>query len=62
MTLKFKRNLPIILLLTGILLFMSFVMGNQIITLYTVTPASVQTWTTNLSQIDLATSLMTVTQ
>ena len=62
MTLKFKRNLPIILLLTGILLFMSFVMGNQIITLYTVTPAYVQTWATNLSQIDLATYLMTMTQ
>ena len=62
MTLKFKRNLPLVLLQTGILLFMAFGMGNQIITSYTVTPASVQTWATNLSQIDLATSLMTMTQ
>lgn len=62
MTLKFKRSLPLALLLTGILLFMAFVMGNQIITSYTVTPASVQVWATNLSQIDLTAFLMTLTQ
>ncbi|HRJ59008.1 MAG TPA: hypothetical protein PK152_01725 [Anaerolineales bacterium] len=53
MTLKTKRNLPLVLLLIGILIFMAVGMGSQIITSYTVTPASVQAWTSNL-----ATSLM----
>lgn len=53
MTLKTKRTLPLVLLLTGILLFMAVGMGNQVVTSYTVTPAAVQAWTANL-----ATSLM----
>jgi len=36
MTLKFKRNLPILLLLIGILSFMALTMGNQQIVSYTV--------------------------
>lgn len=47
MTLKTKRNLPLVLLLIGVLLFMAVTMGNQVITSYTVTPA-VQAWTANL--------------
>ena len=62
MTLKTKRNLPLVLLLVGILLFMAVGMGNQIITSYTLTPAIVQTWTAKLSQIDLASSLMSAVQ
>ncbi|MBN8655077.1 MAG: hypothetical protein J0M11_05005 [Anaerolineae bacterium] len=53
MTLKTKRNLPLVLLLIAILLFMAVGMGNQVITSYTITPATVQVWTANL-----ATSLM----
>ncbi len=49
MTLKTKRNLPLVLLLIGILLFMAVGMGNQVITSYTVTPAAVQAWTANLA-------------
>lgn len=49
MTLKTKRNLPLVLLLIGILLFMAVAMGSQTITSYTVTPASVQAWTANLT-------------
>lgn len=62
MTLKTKRNLPLVLLLTGILLFMAVAMGNQIITSYTITPASVQTWAANISQLDLTSSLMAALQ
>lgn len=49
MTLKTKRTLPLALLLIGILLFMAVAMGNQVITSYTVTPATVQAWTANLT-------------
>ncbi|HNC09855.1 MAG TPA: hypothetical protein PLX14_14190 [Anaerolineales bacterium] len=62
MTLKTKRNLPLVLLLVGILLFMAVGMGNQIVTAYTVTPAIVQTWTSKLSQINLAASLLSAVQ
>lgn len=62
MTLKFKRNLPLLLLLTGILLLMALGMGNQIITSYTVTPAAVQAWAAHLSQLDLTNSLAAVLQ
>ena len=54
MTLKFKRNLPLALLLISILLFMSLAMGSQHITAYNLTPASVQAWAMNLTQSDLA--------
>ena len=36
MTLKFKRNLPIVLLLVGILSFMALTMGSQQIVSYTI--------------------------
>lgn len=49
MTLKTKRNLPLVLLLISILLFMAVVMGNQVITSYTLTPAAMQSWTANLT-------------
>ncbi|MBI3164482.1 MAG: hypothetical protein HYZ24_07350 [Chloroflexi bacterium] len=49
MTLKTKRNLPLVLLLIGVLLFMAITMGNQVITSYTVTPATVQAWTADLT-------------
>ncbi len=49
MTLKTKRNLPLVLLLIGILLFMAVALGNQVVTSYTVTPATVQAWTTSLA-------------
>ncbi len=49
MTLKTKRNLPLVLLLIGILLFMAVGMGNQVVASYTVTPAAVQAWTANLA-------------
>lgn len=49
MTLKFKRNLPLVLLLIGILVFMAATLGNQTIISYTVTPATVQAWTANLT-------------
>jgi len=55
MTLKTKRNLPLVLLLISILLFMAVVLGNQAITSYTVTPANAQAWMSNLTV-----SLMTV--
>lgn len=44
MTLKFKRNFPLVLILIGILLFMVIGMGSQHITSYTVTPETLQTW------------------
>ena len=62
MTLKTKRNLPLVLLLIGILIFMAIGMGNQIITSYTVTPATVQTWVAQLAQIDLSASLLNAMQ
>lgn len=62
MTLKFKRNLPLVLLLIGILLFLAVAMGGQTITSYTVTPATAQAWMANLSQLDLITSLMSAAQ
>lgn len=62
MTLKTKRNLPLILLLIGILLFMALAMGSQHITSYTFTPAAVQAWMTQLAQFDLTASLMTAVQ
>jgi ABC-type methionine transport system permease subunit len=49
MTLKTKRNLPLILLLIAILLFMAVGMGNQISTSYTITPATVQAWASNFT-------------
>jgi len=49
MTLKTKRTLPLVLLLICILLFMAVAMGSQIITSYTVTPATMQAWTANLA-------------
>lgn len=49
MTLKTKRNLPLVLLLIAILLFMAFGMGNQISTSYTITPATLQTWASNFT-------------
>ena len=62
MTLKTKRNLPLVLLLISILLFMALVMGSQHITSYTFTPATVQAWVTQLSQFDLTASQMTAVQ
>lgn len=49
MTLKTKRNLPLVLMLIGILIFMAVALGNQAITSYTVTSAAVQAWTSNLT-------------
>lgn len=54
MTLKIKRNLPLALLLIGILLFMSLAMGSQHITSYNLTSASVHAWAMNLTQSNLA--------
>lgn len=62
MTLKTKRNLPLVLLLIGLLIFMAIGMGNQIITSYTVTPATVQAWAAQLAQIDLSASLLNAMQ
>jgi hypothetical protein len=42
MSLKFKRNLPIILFLTAFLCFLAFAMGNQRIVSYTVRVESQQ--------------------
>jgi hypothetical protein len=43
MTLKFKRNLPIVLLLVGILSFMVLTMGSQQIVSYTVNTDALST-------------------
>lgn len=43
MTLKFKRNLPLVLLLVGILVLMVLTMGNQRIVSYTVNTEALQT-------------------
>jgi len=48
MTLKFKRNLPIILTLIAILVIMAFAMGNQPLIAYTVRADSQQGATTSL--------------
>jgi len=42
MTLKFKRNLPLIIMLTGILSLLALTMGNQKIVSYTVTMETLQ--------------------
>lgn len=43
MTLKFKRNLPIVLVLAGILSLLALTMGNQQIVSYTVNTDTLQT-------------------
>jgi uncharacterized membrane protein (Fun14 family) len=43
MTLKFKRNIPIVVLLVGILSFMVLTMGSQRIVSYTVNTDALQT-------------------
>lgn len=43
MTLKFKRNLPLVLLLVGILALLALTMGNQRIVSYTVNTGALQT-------------------
>lgn len=43
MTLKFKRNLPILLMLVGILSFMALTMGSQQIVSYTVNTEALPT-------------------
>ncbi len=42
MTLKFKRNLPIVLMLVGILSLLALTMGNQQIVSYTVNTQALQ--------------------
>ena len=42
MTLKFRRNIPIVLLLAGILSLLVFTMGNQPIAAYTVDTSAIQ--------------------
>ena len=43
MTLKFKRNLPIVILLVGILSLLALTMGSQQIVSYTVNTDALQT-------------------
>lgn len=57
MTLKFKRNLPLVLLLTGILSILALTMGSQRIVSYTVTTETIQTWQTAVSQFDFSSLL-----
>lgn len=54
MTLKFKRNLPLVLLLTGILSILALTMGSQRIVSYTVTKETLQAWQTTVSQLDFS--------
>lgn len=54
MTLKFKRNLPLVLLLTGILSILALTMGSQRIVSYTVTTETIQAWQTTVSQLDFS--------
>ncbi len=55
MTLKFKRNVPLVLLLTGILSILVLTMGNQRIVSYTITAETLQTWQTTAAQFDIST-------
>lgn len=43
MTLKFKRNLPLVIMLVGILSLLALTMGNQQIVSYTVNTDTLQT-------------------
>lgn len=52
MTLKFRRNLPIVILLVGILSLMALTMGNQQIVSYTVNTQAIQA--IQVSDISLA--------
>ena len=65
MTLKFKRNLPIVLMLVGILSLLALTMGNQQIVSYTVNTDALQTlqltaMTENLGQLTALLGAQTV--
>ncbi len=57
MTLKFKRNLPLVLLLVSILSFMAVAMGNQRITSYTVNAETLRTMQLSAYGFDLSDDL-----
>jgi uncharacterized membrane protein (Fun14 family) len=54
MTLKFRRNLPIVILLVGILFLMALTMGNQQIVSYTVNTDTLPTFQLTAMTNDLA--------
>ncbi|MBI3151944.1 MAG: hypothetical protein HYZ21_07425 [Chloroflexi bacterium] len=57
MTLKFKRNLPLVLLLVSILSFMAVAMGNQRIISYTVNAETLRTMRLSAYGFDLSDDL-----